>query len=96
MSKERLKIVPQYIKNVSKSLVYTGGDIVKQIMPNVANFTTTNSEVYKSVTTDLRNMRSIVKQTNTQFQNSEINKTVKNIKRNFMDDLKTGKWYNKQ
>ena len=96
MSKERLKIVPQYIKNVSKSLVYTGGDIVKQIMPNVANFTTTNSEVYKSVTTDLRNMRSIVKQTNTQFQNSEMNKTVKNIKRNFMDDLKTGKWYNKQ
>ena len=96
MSKDKLKIVPQYIKNVTKSSMYTASDIVKSIMPSTENFVSSNSDLLKSVSTDIRNLRTIVKQTNTQWNNSETGKTIQNIKKNFFEDLKTGKWYNKQ
>ena len=96
MAHDKLKIVPQYIKNISKSAVYATGDIVSQIMPNIGNFASTNADIMKSVSNDLRNTRSIVRQAKSSWNNSETSKAVRNIKKNFLDDIKTGKIYNKE
>lgn len=96
MAHEKLKIVPQYIKNVSKSTMYASGDVISEIMPGIGNFVSTNSDIMKSISNDLRNIKSIVKQTKNSFDNSDAGKSIRNIKNNFLSDLKTGKLYNKE
>ena len=94
--KEKLKIVPQYIKNVSKSSAYATQSIIQDIMPETSEFISTNSEIFRSVITDMRNFKSIVRQTKKNYDSSEANKAIRDIKKNFMEDLKTGNWFNKQ
>lgn len=96
MAGKKLKIVPQYIRNVSKSTMYAASDVVSNIMPSVADFTQSNSDIFKAVTNDIRNFRSIAKQAKRQWDASDTAKSVTSIVDNLKEDIKTGNWYNKK
>ena len=94
--REKLKIVPQYIRNVTKSTLYAGSDFISNIMPASADFVSTNAEIFKSVTNDIRNFRSIARNALNVWNQSSMAKDVSGFKKNLFEDLRTGNFYNKQ
>ena len=90
-----LKKVPMYIKNVAKSIKYSGIDYLNNTMPETMDFVSTNSEVLKAVTNDLRNYKNIYKQAKTIWSSSSIKGTLNEGLSNAMKDLSTGNFYNK-
>ena len=65
MASKNVKKVPMYIRNVSKSLIYSGQSFLSATMPNVSDFTETNADLLKSISSDLRNYKLIYKQSKT-------------------------------
>src|SRR5574344_1439604 len=94
-NKSKLQIVPQYIKNVTRSVKYASSEIIGEIMPNTANFAQTNTEVFKTLTTDIRNYKSIIKRTQQQISSSSYTDSAKKLIKNFAEDVKSGNYYNK-
>lgn len=94
MAKNALKIVPQYIKNITKSTMYATKDVVSDIMPSTKNFISNNADISKAIVNDLRNLKSISKQAKSAWDNSVYSKGVKDIGKNLVEDLKTGNIYN--
>ena len=90
-----LKKVPMYIKNVSKSIKYSGMDYLNNVMPETMDFVSTNSEVLKAVTNDLRNYKTIYKQAKTWWNASSVKGTLSEGVSNALKDLSTGNFYNK-
>src|SRR5574344_1938776 len=96
MAKKKFRIVPQYIKNVTKSAVYAAQDIVQDTMPSFMEFTQNNTDTAKAVVNDIRNFRSVIKRTSQVWNSSSYSTELKNMKKNFFEDLKTGEIYNKK
>lgn len=90
-----LRSIPSYIKNVTKSTMYAGGDFLGDIMPASKSFAESNSKVFKTITSDIRNFRTITKQVGRQMGQSEMYTTAKKYKNNLAEDLKSGNWVNK-
>ena len=95
MASKNVKKVPMYIRNVSKSLIYSGQSFLSATMPNVSDFTETNADLLKSISSDLRNYKSIYKQAKTWWNSSSYMGDLKDLKKNVIEDLKTGNFYNK-
>ena len=86
-----------YLKNVGKSFGYATADIFKQAMPVVGSM----AEEAKEFSTDLYDSIKDFKAKAVGFDGQEgflkdINEAIKETKTNFISDIKTGKWYNKQ
>lgn len=95
MAKSKFKAVPQYIKNVTKSTMFSAGDVISSVMPNATSFFTSNSEVLTNITNDMRNMKTVTKTVGNRLAQTSTFKDLDKVKENMMDDLKTGNWYNK-
>ena len=89
-----LKQVPMYIKNVAKSIKYSGKNYLQEAMPESADFLTTNSEILREVTTDLRNYKTIYQSAKAWWNDNSFSKTLQEAKNNAIKDLKTGNFYN--
>lgn len=83
MAKKKFRIVPQYIKNVTKSAVYAAQDIVQDTMPSFMEFTQNNTDTAKAVVNDIRNFRSVIKRTSQAWNSSSYSTELKNMKKNF-------------
>jgi hypothetical protein len=90
-----MKKVPMYIKNVATSIKYSGEEFMRQTMPSATDFLETNSELLRSVSTDLRNYKNVYKQAKTWWDASSVMDTLKSAKDNAVSDLKSGNFYNK-
>lgn len=95
MASKNVKKVPMYIRNVSKSFIYSGQNFLKATMPNASDFTESNADLVKSVATDLRSYKTIYKQAKTWWNSSSYMGDLKDLKKNAIEDLKTGNFYNK-
>lgn len=84
------KAVPQYIKNVVKSTAYATKDIAKQIMPETFDFLETNTDLGKSITSDLRNLNGIYNQAKSLWDDSGLKRDLIELKNNALEDIKTG------
>ena len=84
------KAVPQYIKNVVKSTAYATKDIAKQIMPETFDFLETNTDLGKSITSDLRNLNGIYNQAKSLWNDSGLKRDLIELKNNALEDIKTG------
>lgn len=79
-----------YIKNVGKSFGYAVGDVFAEYNPTVAAITKGTKSAYNDIRRSMREMK-----------NNSISKAAKdftssqNFITNVLDDLSTGKWYNK-
>lgn len=86
-----------YIHNLGRSMVYTTKDALKDMNPAMKSFAEENSDL-------TRDLMSLVKKgkktggpdTKTKILNSEYFGLVKDAKNNFISDIKTGNFYNRE
>lgn len=86
----------KYISNVGRSFGYATVDVIKDLNPTVASFTETNSETIKTTYQAIKNIKSTAKNLSEKVINSKYGELAKNTKNNLFEDLKTGKFYNKE
>lgn len=86
--KARYKAVPNYLKNIGRSVSYGFIDHLKEISPTVTEFKESNSEIAKSIVTDVRNFKSVMSTTRNSIDQSSTMKAIREIRNNAMKDLK--------
>ena len=90
-----MKPVKNYLKNVTKSIAYATADVIKNdLMPNVSDFADTNKEFLTTTYSAIKGQKT--KKTIEAFKESKIFDTVEYGAKNLFDDLRTGKFYNKE
>ena len=92
-----MKFVKNYMKNLAKSTVYVASDVAKnQLTPNIGEFASANKEVFTTTYGLLRNPKQQVRKSVEYFKKSKIYQAIDYGARNTFEDLRTGKWYNKE
>lgn len=85
-----------YIKNVGKSAGYVSFNVVKNMNPVLKEFAETNADVTTTAYRTVRDLKKNIKRMPEVISESEYGKLGKSLLDNIMDDLKTGKFYNKE
>ena len=80
--RQHLKVVPQYIKNVTNSAKFVAKDLLQSLVPNTYDFTSSNSDIFKAVSSDIRNHKTLIKRTKSLINSADITKDIKEIKKN--------------
>lgn len=92
-----MKGVKNYLKNVTKSIAYTAASVGKDdLMPNVGSFVDSNKEFLASTYSVIKNPKAYVKGQVNAFKDSKVYQAIDYGARNIFDDLKSGKFYNKE
>ena len=86
----------KYIKNVTKSFGYAMVDVVGEMNPVIHSFTETNADLGKELYTAVKDYKGTAKKIKKSVLDSDVYEFAKNYKKNLFDDLKTGKFYNKE
>lgn len=98
ISQKRQKIlrsIPNYVGNVTKSVMFSGMDIIKDVAPDMAEFTLSTAETTKQAIDDSKKYSSDVLSYMRNFKNTEAYKDINQIKKNALEDLRTGKFNNR-
>ena len=84
-----------WFKNVAKSMGYATSDLVKDILPATHEFVSSNYENTTELISDMRQNVGDTKRLTTQIGNIEQVKIGKSAIKNALEDIRTGKIYNK-
>ncbi len=92
-----MKGVTNYLKNVTKSVMYFSADVVKSdLMPNTSDFLESNKEpfveAYAAVTHPKQSTLKLAKS----VRESKYYEAIDYGAKNLFEDLRTGKFYNKE
>lgn len=85
-----------YIKNVGKSVTYTSFKVLKDMNPIVQDFNETNGETISEMYKSIRDLKKTVRRIPKSVMETEYGKFGKTWLNNALDDIKTGKFYNKE
>lgn len=85
-----------YLKNVINSVAYAAADVTEQYTPSMKEFTSTNKEFATATYALLRNPAATVKRSVQAIQDSKIYKALDYGAKNLSEDLRTGKFYNRE
>lgn len=85
-----------YIANLGKSVSYAAVDKVKKVSPTTAEFASTNADLFKDLYTNVRDYKVTYKRGMDIFTKSKIYEAGDVLKTSLMEDIKTGKLYNKE
>ena len=85
-----------YAKNVLKSSGYIAVGAIKGLDPAMSNFVTQNASAAKDMYEQVKDFRYNLKDNISKFTDSEYAKFGRELAKNALDDLKTGKFYNKE
>ena len=85
----------KYIKNVTKSFGYAMVDVASEMNPVVNSFLETNEATGKEVYAMVKDYKGTMRRIKNSFLESDVYEFAKNYKRNLFEDLKSGKFYNK-
>ena len=88
--------VPNYLKNVTKSIAFSALDVGKEIMPDISSFAGNNKDFIKQTYTSVKTPRMSVRRIVGAFQNSKIYQSLDTGFKNFKEDITTGNFYNKE
>ena len=89
--------VTSYLKNVGKSVAYATIDMsTKKLIPEVAEFTDTNKELFKAVYATSANFKRSVRKGTMLAKQTQIYKDINTGINNALEDIKTGNFYNKE
>ena len=92
-----MKGVKNYLKNLTKSTAYLATDIAKKdLVPNVSEFTETNSEFLKTAYNNIRHPKATAQKVINDITDSKLYEAVEYGAKNLFEDLKTGNFYNKE
>lgn len=86
----------KYLSNVGKSIAYSTVDQVKEMNPALTSFASTNAEVLRTTYDAVTHLKQTVKKTKGDFLESDYGKIAVKAKNNLFEDLKTGKFYNRE
>ena len=86
----------KYLSNVAKSVKYVAVDSVKAYNPVITDMAESNAEIFKSAYTSIRNSRSTVKRISKTIAKSQMGELAVELKKNILEDLKSGNFYNKE
>ena len=88
----------EWFRNVGKSIGYTTMDLITDIMPNTSDAISWNKENMTTaldLVSDIRKNNGVRNMFNKQIKNLPQVKLLEQIKQNALDDIKSGKFYNK-
>ena len=85
-----------YIKNLGKSVGYSAIDKVKKMNPAIVNMTEANADLTKDLYKGIKNYKAIVKNIPKAIRENEYYKIAEQGLHNTLEDLKSGKFYNKE
>lgn len=90
--------ITSYAKNVAKSIIYSTVDTVKTDMPTLAAYVSqeSNKEIAKSIYSGVRDYKSTLKKAKKAVSNSKLYEISDSYIKNALEDIKTGKFYNKE
>lgn len=86
--------ITTYVKNATRSLGYVAMDTIKDVNPVIADFADTNTDALKEMYNAVKDFKKTARQSKQSIANSEYTKIAKETVGNFLDDLKTGNFYN--
>lgn len=84
----------QYGRNVGRSLVYTSVDVIKDMNPVLKAFADNNAELGKEVFAAVKDYKGTIAKGKKVVVENQYVKLFNTARKNFIDDLKTGNWYN--
>lgn len=90
------KNIVGYIANLGKSVSYSAVDKVKSMTPSSAEFVETNADLFKTVYNSVRDYKITYKRGMDIFSKSKIYEAGDVLKNSLIEDIKTGKLYNKE
>lgn len=88
--------VTSYVKNVGRSIAYSGVDYLKGTNENIADFLETNEDVFKTVYASVTDMRRTARRAKIAIKKSKIYEAADAGWKAVKEDLKTGNFYNKK
>lgn len=91
-----IKFTAKYTKNIAKSLGYVVADYVGEKNPILKDMAEANKETTKILFESVKDFKGTAKKVKTNISDSEYFKVAVAYKNNLFDDLKTGKFYNKE
>lgn len=94
--KKKSQSALKWFNNVGKSLGYSSMDLIEELLPSSMDFTKTNVEAAKDVYNDLKQTRINGKKIDRSLNSDDTISLSKGMIKNALNDLKTGKFYNKE
>lgn len=90
--------ITNYAKNVAKSIVYTAVDVAKSDMPTLAAYIDqdSNRELSRSIYAGVKDYKGTITKTKAAIKNSKIYEAAELGVKSAVEDIKTGKFYNKE
>ncbi|MFA7156872.1 MAG: peptidoglycan DD-metalloendopeptidase family protein [Bacilli bacterium] len=85
-----------YIGNLGKSISYSAVDKIKQMTPTASSFIETNQELFKEVYSSIKNYKTTVHRTTGWFKQTKVYEAGDQFKESIFEDIRTGKFYNKE
>lgn len=86
--------INSYVKNATKSVAYITVEALKEVNPVISDFAETNADAVKEIYQLARNHKKVIRSGKEALADNEYMKIAKETASNFMDDLRTGKFYN--
>ena len=92
----RLPKVTEYIKNLGRSVGYAAIDVIKEPTENITDFMETNEDLFKVVYSATKNYKQTLRTVDRSIKRSKIYEAANAGFAALKDDIKTGKFYNKE
>ena len=86
----------KYIANVGKSVKYATVDVLKELNPVVKDTIETNEDILKVTYSSIKNFKTLSAKAMKTFSESQVGELAKDLKKNLMEDIKNGTFYNKK
>lgn len=85
-----------WLSNAAKSLGYSSLDVLSEILPNTINMSKNALESSQDLINDFKDFKTVKSRLSQTMENNVYLDLMKEWKTNAVDDLKTGKFYNKE
>ena len=85
-----------YTKNIAKSVMYSSVDTLADSAPTTKEFISTNRDVISSLYSSMRDLRKIRKRATNYVNNSKLYEAADAGIKAVFEDIKTGKFYNRE
>ena len=86
----------KYIANVGKSVKYATIDALKELNPVINDTIETNQDILKVTYSSIKNFKTLSAKAMKTFSESQVGELAKDLKKNLMEDIKNGTFYNKK
>ena len=86
----------KYLSNVTKSIKYAAVDVFKELNPVIVEGVEENKDIAKVTYASIKNFKKSSTKAMGGLSNSQIGELAREAKKNLIEDLKSGKFYNRE